>query len=391
MADRLLLSWDPALAGYDFGPGHPLSSVRLQLTVELLEALGLLAPELVDVVPPQVADDETIALVHDPDYIAAVKAADHDTYLPERGLGTSDNPAFPGMHEPAAHVVGATVAAARAVWTRGYPHAVSLAGGLHHAMPDHASGFCVYNDVAVAIRWLLEAGAERVAYVDVDAHHGDGVERVFWDDPRVLTISVHQSGISLFPGTGFPGDIGGPDARGFAVNVPLPPGTGDAGWLRAINAVVVPLVRELGADVLVSQHGCDAHRLDPLTDLAVSVDAMRAAAATVADLAAGSAGGRWLATGGGGYALAEVVPRAWAHLVGIAAGRPVDPETRIPDVWRRGVQARGLTAPPSMTDGASASFSPWSAGHDPHDPVDRAIMATRSAVFPWHGLDPYSS
>ena len=394
MAERLHLSWDPALTAYDFGPGHPLAPVRLRLTVALLEALGLLDPTLVDVVAPEVADDATIALVHDRDYIQAVRAADagrDPPNGPRHGLDTPDNPVVPGMHEAAARVVGATVSAARAVWSAPGRRGVSLAGGLHHAMADHASGFCVYNDVAVAIRWLLEAGARRVAYVDVDAHHGDGVERAFWDEPRVLTISIHQSGVTLFPGTGFASDVGGPGALGSAANVALPPGTGDAGWLRALDAVAVPLVGEFAPDVLVSQHGCDSHWLDPLTDLAVSVDGMRAAALVIEDLALRHAGGRWLATGGGGYAVADVVPRAWAHLVGIAAAHPVPPETLVPASWRRSVAAEGLVAPETMTDDMSADFAPWSAGHNPHDAVDRAIMAARSATFPWHGLDPYSS
>src|SRR6185312_2985151 len=158
-------------------------------------------------------------------------------------LGSDDNPVFLGMHEAAAHVVGATLEAFRLVHTAESLHAANVTGGLHHAMRDRASGFCVYNDVAVAIQWLLDQGVERVAYVDVDVHHGDGTESIFWNDPRVLTISLHESGRMLFPGTGFPTDCGGPDADGSAVNVALPPGTGDAAWLRAIHATVHPLVR----------------------------------------------------------------------------------------------------------------------------------------------------
>ena len=392
MAGPLHLAWAPELTEYDFGPGHPLAPIRLRLTVELLEALGLLDPALVEVVPPPVADDATLELVHRPDYIAAVRRAGIGVPGPEYGLGTPDNPVFPGMHEAAARVVGATVDAARAVWADEGRHAVSLAGGLHHAMAGNASGFCVYNDVAIAIRWLLDAGARRVAYVDVDAHHGDGVERAFWDDPRVLTISVHQSGTTLFPGTGFPSDVGGDEALGSAVNVALPAGAGDRGWLRALDAVAVPLVAAFAPDVLVSQHGCDAQRQDPLTSLAVSVDAMATAAVLVEQLAAEHARGRWLATGGGGYALAAVVPRAWAHLVGVAAGVPLDPATPVPESWRQAVRKAGFAAPATMSDGATAGLTPWSAGHDAAaDPVDRAILATRAAVFGFHGLDPDGS
>lgn len=391
MPECLVLPWSPALAAYDFGPGHPMAPLRLLLTADLLDHLGLLDPSVTRVVEPEPADDAVLATVHHPEYIAAVRAAGHGVPDPERGLGTPDTPIFPGMHDAAALVVGATQAGARAVWGGPPRHAVSIAGGLHHAMADHASGFCVYNDVAVAIRWLLDAGARRVAYVDVDAHHGDGVERIFWDEPRVLTISVHQSGATLFPGTGFAGDIGGPAARGSAVNVALPAGTGDAGWLRALDAVVAPLVAEHAPDVLVSQHGCDGHARDPLTDLGLSIDGQRAIAVVLADLAARHAGGRWLATGGGGYAVADVVPRAWAHLVAIAAGRPIEPSTAVPESWRRRVLDTGLRAPHSMSDGVEPSFRRWAAGYDPDDPVDRAILATRSAVFSWHGLDAYSS
>ena len=216
------------------------------------------------------------------------------------------------------------------MWSGTSAHGINIAGGLHHAMPDRASGFCVYNDPAMAIAWLLEQGAQRIAYVDVDVHHGDGVQEVFWDDPRVLTISLHETGAALFPGTGFPTEIGGPGAEGSAVNVALPPGTGDAGWLRAFHAIVPPLLKAFEPVVLVSQQGCDSHAEDPLAHLALSVDGQRASYLALHDLAHSCADGRWLATGGGGYALVDVVPRAWTHLLAIASGRPLDPETAVP-------------------------------------------------------------
>jgi acetoin utilization protein AcuC len=165
-------------------------------------------------------------------------------------------------------------------------------------MARNASGFCVYNDPAIAIAWLLGQGAERIAYVDVDAHHGDGVEAAFWDDPRVLTIGLHEHPDTLFPGTGRPGDIGGPNAGGSTVNVALPAFTRDAGWLRAFHAVVPPLLREFRPQILISQHGCDSHRADPLTNLELSIDAQRAAHAAIHRLAHEVADGRWLLTGG---------------------------------------------------------------------------------------------
>jgi len=275
------------------------------------------------------------------------------------------------------------------VWESRAQHAVNVAGGLHHAMRAMASGFCVYNDPAIAIRWLLAQGAERIAYVDVDVHHGDGVEAAFYDDPRVLTISLHEHPMTLFPGTGLPRDDGGPGAEGMAVNVALPAGTGDAGWLRAFDAVVPPLLRAFRPQVLVSQHGCDTHRLDPLAHLELSIDAQRTAHARLHHLAHETAGGRWVLTGGGGYELVHVVPRTWTHLLAEAAGGPLDPAAPTPSSWREFARARtGVDPPQTMTDGAPASFPPFSSGYDPADSVARAIMATRNAVFALHGLLP---
>ena len=382
--------WSTELLGYDFGPGHPMSSDRIDLTVALAAGLGLLERPDVAVVAAGEAPDELLTTVHEPAYVAAVRAASASGVPDEaRGLGTEDNPVFPGMHEAAARMVAGSVDAALAVWRGEAEHAVNVGGGLHHAMPGAASGFCIYNDAAVAIRAVLAAGASRVAYVDLDAHHGDGVQAVFWDDPRVLTVSVHETGVRLFPGTGFPREIGGPGAEGSAVNVALPSGTGDAGWLRALDAVVPPLLRTFAPDLLVTQHGCDTHRLDPLTSLRTSVDGQRVAASMLHDLAHEAAGGRWLALGGGGYARVEVVPRVWAHVIGLATHRPVDPATPLPEMWCDAVRQRyGRLEASTMTEGAPATFRPWTAGWDPADDVDRAIRATRTAVFPHHGLDP---
>jgi acetoin utilization protein AcuC len=395
MPCSLHLAWDDRLAGYDFGPDHPLAPVRVELTVALARALGVLDRPGVNVTGADAATDAELELVHDPSYIAAVReaGAGGDAVRARRfGLGPGDNPVFPGMHEAAALVAGATLAAARAMWSGAAQHAASIAGGLHHAMAARASGFCVYNDPAIAITWLLASGAERVAYVDIDVHHGDGVQAAFYDDPRVLTISLHETPALLFPGTGRPAETGGPAARGSAVNVALPAGTADAGWLRAFHAVVPPLVRAFAPQVLVSQHGCDTHRLDPLAHLELSVDGQRAAHAAIHALAHESAGGRWLLTGGGGYELVQVVPRTWTHLLAEAAGGPLDPATATPVSWREQVTQRtGRAAPELMTElppGTEPAWAPFAAGHDPADPVDHAILATQAAVFPEHGLVP---
>jgi acetoin utilization protein AcuC len=389
VADSVRVVWCPALLGYSFGVGHPMSPLRLDLTIQLARALGVLGRPGVRMVDAEPASEHALLTVHEPEYLAAVRAASADGRPdPARGLGTDDDPIFLGMHEAAARIVGGSLQGAEAVWSGDAVHVVNISGGMHHAMPGGAAGFCIYNDAAVAIRRLLERGAQRVAYIDVDAHHGDGVEHVFWDDPRVLTISVHESGQTLFPGTGHATDVGGPGAEGTVVNVALPAGTGDAGWLRAVDAVVEPVVRGFKPEVVVSQHGCDAHRQDPLAHLRVSVDAQRYVAQRVHDLAHEVADGRWLALGGGGYNLFDVVPRAWAHLIAVAAHADLDPSAAIPASWRATVETlSGAPAPAQMSDGATLDFRPWSAGFDPADPLDRAIRATRHAVFPHHGLD----
>ena len=269
-------------------------------------------------------------------------------------------------------------------------HSASIAGGLHHAMADRSAGFCIYNDIAVGIQTLLDQGYQRIAYVDVDVHHGDGVERIFYDDPRVLTISLHETGQMLFPGTGFPHDTGGPGAEGSAVNVALPPGTADAGWLRAFHAVVPPVLRAWEPEILVTQHGCDSHMEDPLAHLMLSVDGQRAAYLALHELAHEVADGRWVVTGGGGYALVEVVPRAWTHLLAIVGGHPIPPETPTPPGWRAHVtELLDRTPPHRMTDGRTPAYRDWVDGYDPETWLDRAIMATRTEIFPLHGLDPY--
>jgi acetoin utilization protein AcuC len=398
MTCTLHVAWDDGLTGYDFGAQHPMAPQRLKLTVELARAFGLFHADGVTLEAPTAATDAELALVHDPLYIAMVKMAGSPARqgdglaaraLLMYGLGTEDDPVFPRMHEASALVTGSTLAAARTVWTSAALHGASIAGGLHHAMPASASGFCVYNDPAVAIAWLLSQGAQRIAYVDIDAHHGDGVQAAFWSDPRVLTVSLHEHPATLFPGTGYPSEVGGPGAEGAAVNVALPAGTRDAGWLRAFHAVVPPLLREFCPQLLVSQHGCDTHWSDPLTNLELTVDGQRAAHAALHALAHEVAGGRWLLTGGGGYQHVQVVPRSWTHLLAEAVGRPLDPDSSTPDLWREYADWVVSETPPElMTEGGRAEYTDFDAGYDPAEPVDQAIVATRKAVFPLHGLTP---
>ncbi|MEU5940075.1 acetoin utilization protein AcuC [Micromonospora sp. NPDC047548] len=389
MSDDTVVVWDEALLAYDMGE-HPLNPVRVELTVALARELGVLDRPGVRMVRPAPADEALLTRVHQPDYLDAVRAAPRDPHFAGYGLGTSDNPVFEGMHESSALIAGASVAAAEAVWRGEARRAVSVAGGLHHAMPDRAAGFCVYNDPAVAIARLLDLGAERVAYVDVDVHHGDGVQEIFYRDPRVLTVSLHETPLALFPGTGFPDETGGPGAEGSAVNMPLPPGVDDAGWQRAFHAIVPSVLRAFRPQILVTQCGADGHRVDPLADLHLTVDGQRATYLALRALADELCEGRWVATGGGGYALVEVVPRAWTHLLAIAGGDPIAPATLTPPAWRELAAKRlpGREIPLRMTDDADPAYEPWQPTGEPNS-VDRAIAATRKAVFPLLGLDPH--
>jgi acetoin utilization protein AcuC len=393
VSESVLVLWDEALLDYNLGREHPMHPVRLELTMALARQLGVLDRPGVRVAVPQSASDDLLELMHDPSYLNAVRRAPDDIMGPlglRYGLGTDDNPVFERMHESSALITGGTLDAARAVSEGTAQHAVNLAGGLHHAMRDRASGFCIYNDPAVAIAWLLAQGVPRIAYVDIDVHHGDGVQAAFYADPRVLTISLHESGYTLFPGTGFPSEIGRGEAAGMAVNVALPAGTTDGGWLRAFHGVVPPLLREFRPEIILSQHGCDSHRLDPLADLMLTVEGQQAAHSALHELAHEICGGRWIAVGGGGYEVVQVVPRSWTQLLAVATGGALDPTLETSAGWREFVTTRSTQPPPVLLgDGGTTSYDHWEPGEgDADSPLDRAVAATRSAVWPLHGLDP---
>jgi acetoin utilization protein AcuC len=386
-AQQAAVIWTPGFLGYQLSDTHPLDPVRLDLTMRLAGNLGVL--DEVKLLEPQPASDLDLQRVHTASYLSAVRSAPEVPFGVGHGLGTADNPIFWGMHEASALVCGGSLRAAREIAEGRADRAINISGGLHHAMADRAAGFCVYNDCAVAISWLLDHGFERVAYLDVDVHHGDGVQAAFFDDPRVMTISVHQHPLTLWPGTGWPAELGSGDAAGTSVNLGLPPGTRDAAWLRAFHAVVPSLLKAFRPSVLVTQCGADTHREDPLAELSLSVDGHVAIYRALRELAGSTAGGRWLALGGGGYGLFRVVPRSWTHLLATVLDRDVDPGTPLPADWI--AYAASLTRQPlptSMGDGVGGTigYEPWGTGGDP---VDEAIAATRSAAFPLHGLDPH--
>ena len=372
----------PEVRGYDHGPQHPLRPQRVIYTWSLIEACGLLERPNVSRLACRTAADPELGLVHEDAYIEATKAAGHgeEGGWGRFGFGPGDNPIFPNMHEASAFVAGASLVAAEVVRDGSVLHAFNAAGGLHHAMPARASGFCVYDDPAIAIAWLLDRGVHPIAYVDVDVHHGDGVQSIFYGDPRVLTVSIHQSGETLFPGTGSVDERGAGDAEGTAVNVPLQPGVGDLAWLAAFAEIVPPVVRAFVPKVLVTQLGCDTHRTDPLAQLRLSTAAYRETAASLHALAHEVTGGRWLATGGGGYQWATVVPRAWTIAFAEMAGANL-PDA-LPEPWIEQVELETRGEIP-------ATFSEPPLERDELDGrTERTIEEVKRACFPFFGLSP---
>ncbi|MBA3236054.1 MAG: acetoin utilization protein AcuC, partial [Chloroflexi bacterium] len=324
----MLLVYGPRSASYDFGPAHPLTPRRFGPGIDLLRAVGA-EPGLA----PEPAPDDELRWCHAPRYLEVVKRFSRQPYGPaEAGIGEGgDDPAFAGMHEAGAMVAGGSLRAMEAILHGHVEHAFHPGGGLHHAMPDRASGFCIYDDPALAIARARRAGL-RVLYVDLDVHHGDGVQAIHWSDPGVLTISFHETGRTLFPGTGGVGELGDGVAAGTSVNVPLEPGTGEGAWFAAVEALLPEVAAAFGPDLIVSQHGADSHAWDPLAHLRVTTTAMGQAARLVDRLAHRHAAGRWLATGGGGYDAYRVVPRTWS-LVWLAGAHRGVPETT-PSAWR---------------------------------------------------------
>jgi acetoin utilization protein AcuC len=306
-----------ALWARGHGGMHPLRPERLRMTYELLQAYGAFDGERSRAIEPRPATDEELALWHDEEYIDAVRKLGHGDkgIRPRRyNFGPGDNPVFPNMYESEALKVGASLLAARLVAEHEVEAAFSFSGGLHHAMAGHASGFCVFNDAAIAIRWLVDQGL-RVAYVDIDAHHGDGVQAAFYDTDRVLTISLHESGLYLFPGTGFASECGTGAGKGYSVNVPLLPYADDEVYLWAFDAVVPPLVAHFAPDVLVTQLGIDTHYLDPLAHLNLTTAGYCSLIQAFHDMRL-----PWVALGGGGYNI-RTVARAWTLAYGIMSGQ----------------------------------------------------------------------
>ncbi|MFQ5827958.1 MAG: acetoin utilization protein AcuC [Candidatus Methylomirabilia bacterium] len=374
---KTALIYTEAYGRYDYGREHPLRMERLGLTWRVMEAYGLTGPPHAAHRVPELADGTVLARFHTPEYLEVLKAVSTGLSVPgaaRYGLGFGDNPVFPGLWEVSSLIAGGSLLAAELVAGGEVERAFHFAGGLHHARPDRASGFCYVNDPVLAILLLRDRGW-RVVYVDIDAHHGDGVQFAFYRDPDVLTISTHERGDRLFPGTGFADELGEGSGRGYSVNLPLDSFTDDDPYAEAFEAVVPPLIQAFRADVVVAQLGIDSHRTDPLTRLAFSVQGFTRIVGRIVDLAP-----RLVALGGGGYDLPNVA-RAWTSAWAVMNAVELPPELPGPalqELQRFGFRGKSLwdhpaTVPPETRRNTQAYA---------RDQVE----AIRRTIFPLHGL-----
>ena len=362
---------------FDYGPEHPLRMERLGLTWRLMEAYGLTALPRAKVLTPEPAALGDIARFHSRDYIEILRSVSAGDWLPHAaryGLGPGDNPIFPGLWEAAELVAGGSLLAARLVAEGEANRVFHFAGGLHHAMPDRASGFCYVNDAVLAIMKLRERGW-RVAYVDIDAHHGDGVQFAFYRDPNVLTISTHERGDRLFPGTGFVAEMGEGEGVGFSVNLPLQPLTDDAVYEPAFGAVVPPLLGAFKPDVLVLQLGIDSHRTDPLTHLNLTVQGFTRVVKRLLQLVP-----RVVALGGGGYDLPNVARAwtgAWAAMNDVALADSL-PRECLSEMTRLGLEQLSMCDPPTELPDDTRRWT--------EEYARRQVGSIQEHIFPLHRL-----
>lgn len=371
---RAAFVYDPSLARHVLRADHPLRAVRLQQTFELATAYGAFDDPGAMLVPPRPATREELLTFHASAYVDAVRRySDGGQRRDAEAFGFSDggdNPIFAGMYDAAALACGGSVVAADLVAEGRALVAFSVAGGLHHAMASRASGFCVFNDPVVAINALRRRGL-RVAYVDIDAHHGDGVQAAYYEDPDVLTVSLHESGRYLFPGSGEVEEMGRGAGRGFSINVPLFPYTDDAVYLDAFDAVVPPLLRAFGPDVIATQLGVDAHARDPLTHLALTTRGFVALVERFGDMHV-----PWLAFGGGGYHL-DVVARSWTLAYGVMLGREWPDELPVGLTF---LKSRRLRDEPGEFEGDAAARGKARAF------AEEQVAKVRRLIFPLHHI-----
>lgn len=374
---RCALLYSPQFSQYLYGPSHPLRNERLSLTYGLIQAYGLLELERAEVREPRLAEEAELLSFHHEEYLQALRRADAGAPFPSAftwGLETSDNPIFAGVYSWSLLITGASLSAAEAIEEGGFDFAFNMGGGLHHAHPARASGFCYLNDPAIMIHYLVKRG-RRVAYLDLDAHHGDGVQEAFYDTDQVLTISLHESGETLFPGTGFPHELGWGKGKGYSVNCPLYPGTEDEIFLWAFEEIVPPLLSSFAPDILVTQLGIDTHRTDPLTNLSLTLRGYARAVTRVRGMAR-----KWVALGGGGYNLNNV-PRAWTLVWAIMNDRELDPA--IPQGFLEAARSLGFTERNLWDPPAAGSELPREAARKY---AEKQVGIIKESIFPLQGI-----
>ncbi|MEC5421903.1 acetoin utilization protein AcuC [Virgibacillus sp. C22-A2] len=347
MTGKASFVFSNAFLDYRFNPDHPFNQKRVVLAKELLEHTNSLSAQ--DIIKPRLATEEELSLFHDKAYIEAVKKASRDELTEsegiEYGLGTEDTPIFNNMHEASSYLVGGTLTAVDAVLNGDVDHALNLGGGLHHGFKRKAAGFCIYNDGAVAIKYIREKFNLKVLYVDTDAHHGDGVQWAFYDDPNVCTFSIHETGRYLFPGTGHVNERGIKEGHGYSFNLPIDAFTQDESFLQVYESAFREIAAFFKPDVIVTQNGADAHCFDPLTHLCASMEIYERIPLLAHELAHKYCNGKWIALGGGGYDIWRVVPRAWAQVWNVMkTGKPS--EGKIPLAWLTKWQAESPIALP---------------------------------------------
>ncbi len=326
--------YSPEQLDYKFSETHPFNQKRLQLTMDLLKQINALQPEQIK--KARVATDEELLLGHDAAYIDIVKKAGHGELRNGEGevygIGTEDTPIFKNMHEASAMFVGGTLTACDYVMQGKTNHALNLGGGLHHGFHGKASGFCIYNDSTVAIKYMQKKYDARILYIDTDAHHGDGVQWSFYDDPNVCTLSIHETGRYLFPGTGAVTERGNGEGYGTSFNIPLDAFTEDGSFLEVYETAIREVIAHFKPDVILTQNGADAHYFDPLTHLYSTIKTYEVIPKIAHELAHEFCEGRWIAVGGGGYDIWRVVPRAWS-MVWLAMTNQQVPTGAIPQEW----------------------------------------------------------
>nr|KXH70409.1 MAG: hypothetical protein AM325_03330 [Candidatus Thorarchaeota archaeon SMTZ1-45] len=381
MRGKLVYPYSNALLEYEFRRDHPLKPDRLKLTYLLSQQLGLL--DKVKELKPAFASREELELFHSSEFInAVVDSGTNNNAYPHYGLGTADNPIFPQIHETGARYVGATLDAIRAIMD-GASNAFCISGGLHHAHKNAASGFCIYNDIVIAIKMLHKKQNSKVLYFDFDAHHGDGVQNAFYRSKDVLTISVHQTGQTLFPGTGFIYETGAAEGIGYSVNVPLIPGAGTPELLRVFDDVVVPLFESFKPDLLVTQMGVDGHYLDPLAHLTYTSHGYETVVGKLREISTEICKLGWLAVGGGGYHPVNVA-RLWTLFLAVMLDEDIP--NKMPDEFRETCNEMGYKDIPEFMRDKNEVVQMYFSREDIVLDLERALRRVKELVFPYHGL-----